>query len=342
MKFFKYEADSIPEPKKIGEDIYQIVLPQPFYAPNNIYIILSQEPAMIDTGFILNLGILQRSLKKIGLSLHKIHHIFYTHNHIDHISAALSIHYYSNAKTYGMRGMADSMGNFISYLQNFNRGETRLFYKAIHSPSERKQKVTQLFNHWNSFYKAYSTAKKVDPVIKMDVDLVEGDVIDIGGREIGFIHTPGHNLWHLTPYILGEGIYFTGDLILGNISSIYAEIDGNLNDYQKTLNRLLNLPIKRILPGHGEEPADAKKAIKTLLKTLQLLERGVMRRLKEGGDYDLSELANAAMGEKIKDNPYYVVSLAIMHSIVSKFISQGSVKIHEVDPPYERYKWIED
>jgi hypothetical protein len=41
-------------------------------------------------------------------------------------------------------------------------------------------------------------------VIRMDVELVEGDVIGIGDRLVGFLHTPSHNNWHLTPYILGK------------------------------------------------------------------------------------------------------------------------------------------
>jgi glyoxylase-like metal-dependent hydrolase (beta-lactamase superfamily II) len=338
MKVFQYPT--IPKPELIGEKLYRVVLPQPFYAPNNIYVILADEPAIIDSGFILNLGMLQKALKQIKLSLKNIKHIFYTHNHIDHISAALTLKHYTNAKMYAMKGMSRSIGNYIEDIQNFNRGEMRLFYKAISSIEERKRRVQEIHQNWSEFYKVYKTAKKVDTHLPIDVELVQGDVIDIGGREIGFLYTPGHNRWHLSPYLLGEGIYFTGDLVLNNISSIYAEIDGNLDDYHHSLERLVRLPIKRLLPAHGEEPEDPKRAIKLLSKTLAILERGVTRRLKEGGEYDLGELANAAMGDKIQNSPYYVVALAIMHSIVLKYIAQGSVVVHEVDPPYEKYKWV--
>nr|MBP9888641.1 MBL fold metallo-hydrolase [Leptospiraceae bacterium] len=188
---------------------------------------------------------------------------------------------------------------------------------------------------------ALKGSSKTNPILKMDVELVEGDVIDIGDRLIGFMHTPGHNLWHLSPYILGEGIYFTGDLVLQNISSIYAEFDGNLSHYHKSLERLLKLPIKRLLPAHGPEPEDPKRAIKVLIKTLSYHERGVIRRLKLGS-YDLHELAVEAMGEKIAGSPYYVVALAIIQSIILKLISQNHVHVLEIDPPYEKYEWIGD
>ncbi|MCB1142295.1 MAG: MBL fold metallo-hydrolase [Leptospiraceae bacterium] len=339
MQVYKYK--SIPDPEKIGNHLYRVQIPQPFYADNNIYIIDSDEPAMIDSGYIQNLGILQRSLRKIGLSLSKIKHIFYTHNHIDHISAAITMRSYSDAKLYGMVNMSSATGNFLEYMSFFQRGENRIIYKAISSPELRKNYIQKMEKIRKDLSEAYIHSNKVDLNLKMDVELVEGDVIDIGDRLIGFLHTPGHNLWHLTPYILGEGTYFTGDLVLGNISSIYAEIDGNLAHYLKSLERLMNIPIKRLLPAHGEEPSDPGKAIKTLHKTLSILERGVIRRLKQK-EYDLHDLASEAMGDKVKENPYYIVALAIIHAILLKWIESGDVRVIEVDPPYERYRWIDD
>jgi glyoxylase-like metal-dependent hydrolase (beta-lactamase superfamily II) len=337
MQIHKY--DTIPDIKEIGKDIFATSIPQPFYADNNIYIINSDEPTMIDSGYIQNLGILQRVLRKIGLSLSKIKHIFYTHNHIDHITGALTMRSYSDAILYGMQGMSAAIGNYSDHMKKFQRGENRLMYKAIKDHVIRKKYVMAGGVHWDNLHTAYQYARKVDPILRMDVELVEGDVIDIGNRLLGFLHTPGHNNWHLTPYIVGEGIYFTGDLVLKNISSVYAEMDGNLGDYLKSLERLMHLPIKRILPAHGEESKDPQKSIKALHKTLLILERGVVRRLKVE-NFDLQDLATEAMGEKIKDNPYYVVALGIIHAIVYKQIRNGLVKILEVDPPYEQYQWI--
>ena len=339
MKVHRYEKT--PDIEEIGKDIYKTTIPQPFYAPNNIYILQSEEPALIDSGYIQNLGLLQRALQKIGLSFSKIKHIFYTHNHIDHISGALTIRNYTDAKLYGMEDMSQKIGNYLDHMQYFQRGENRLIYKAIQDSSLRRSYIEIADKERKKLNKAYSQTNKVNPVLKMDVGLVEGDVIDIGDRLIGFLHTPGHNLWHLTPYIVGEGIYFTGDLVLGNISSIYAEIDGNLSDYLKSLERLSLLPIKRILPAHGVEPVDPKKAIKTLHKTLLILERGVVRRLK-AKQYDLNDLALEAMGDKVKNSPYFVVALAIIHAILLKLKSHGHIRIIEVDPPYEKYEWIGD
>jgi glyoxylase-like metal-dependent hydrolase (beta-lactamase superfamily II) len=149
-----------PVVEDIGDDILRFKLPQPFYADNNIYIIKGDEPAMIDSGFALNLGMLQAALKSVGLSLRKIRHIFYTHNHIDHISAALNIPYYTDAVLYGMQGMAAEVGHFGRYLEAFNRASVRLLYKAIKDPEVRRQKAEAERNGHREFMESMIRTKK--------------------------------------------------------------------------------------------------------------------------------------------------------------------------------------
>ncbi len=316
------------------------MIPQPFYAPNNLYLILSGEPTLIDTGYIQNLGLLQRGLKKLGLSLAKIRHIIYTHDHIDHISAALTLRFYTDATMYGMMGMAAAVGGYKEHIRRFQRAMNRLIYKAHGNPDVRRNELERAERGWQRFFESVDTGAKYQDHLKIDVELREGDVIRIGRREIGFLQTPGHNCWHLTPYILGEGIYFTGDLVLENISAVYAELDGNLEDYRRSLDRLLRIPIRRLMPAHGREPEDPHRAIKLLSKTLALLERGVIRRLRER-EYDLSSLVREAMGEKVTGSSHYTTAVAIIHAIVLELQKRGEIVVHEVDPPYERYVWVE-
>lgn len=336
MKLHHYET--IPGATEIGPDLYKIVIPQPFYEPNNLYVINSGEPVLIDTGYIENLGLLQRALKSIGLSLARIKHIIYTHDHIDHMSAGLSINYYTKARTYAMRGIEVASQNYRANLLLLRSAEERLTYKAHRDPEIRKAELNRVRHGWDKFRDSYSRGGKVDPSVRIDVGLVEGDVIECGKREIGFLYTPGHNRWHISPYILGEGIYFTGDLVLDNVSSVYAEVDGDLQKYHDSLDRLSKIPIKRLLPAHGQEPEEPHKKIRLLKKTLALLERGVMRRLKEK-PHDLSELVLSAMGERTRKSGYYFTALGVIHSIIRKLQAQNYIEVNEIDPPYETYSW---
>lgn len=333
-----HHYNSTPEPELIADELYRIVIPQPFYEPNNVYLINSGEPVLIDSGYIENLGLLQRALRSIGLSLSKIKHIVYTHDHIDHMSAALSIRFYTSARTYAMAGLEKSVENYTANLLLIKRAEERLTHRAHRDPVVRRTELARARRGWDQFLESSSSGGKMIQNVEIDHGLVQGDVLEVGRREIGFLHTPGHNCWHLTPYILGEGIYFTGDLVLDNVSSVYADVDGNLGDYHQSLARLSRIPVKRLLPAHGQEPADPHKKIRLLQKTLSLLERGVMRRLKER-PHDLSELVVSAMGERVRKSGYYFTALGVVHSIIRKLADQGFVEVLEVDPPYEMYSW---
>lgn len=79
----------------------------------------------------------------------------------------------------------------------------------------------------------------------------DGDVFDIGGRQLEIIHTPGHSPGHVCVYERDRGYLATADLIyqgvlLGGLQ--YSEPE----DYQRSLLRLKQLPkIEKMLPGHG-------------------------------------------------------------------------------------------
>lgn len=338
MKIKKFETTPLFE--EIGDNIYRTKIPQPYYTDNNIYLIRDEEPVLIDSGYIENIGMLQKALRSVGMSLHKIRHIIYTHEHIDHMSAALTIRHYTNAKLYAMKGLADSVGNYLEYMKLFNRATTRLVYKAHNSPDVIAREMKKIDDEDRRFRERAARARKIEPDLYFDVELVEGDILRTGSRQLGFLHTPGHNKWHLTPYLLGEGIFFTGDLVLENISSIYAELDGNLNDYHRSLERLKKINIHRLLPAHGPEPDKPQRSIQLIAKSLGILERGVIRKLKEEKQ-DLAGLVHSAMGEKITKSGFYHTAIAIMHSMVMKLAAQGHVEILESDPPYEQYVWKE-
>lgn len=338
MKLHHYE--NIPKFEDIGDSILRVKIPQPFYEDNNIYLIDAGEPTLIDCGYVEHLGLLQRALKDAGYSLAKIKKIFFTHDHLDHISSSLVLRNYSRALHYGMLGMSSAIGDYRAYLQRMQLAINRLIYKSQPEQEQRKILKEHAEKNFIHLMKEVDSDAKVDVMLKMDVELLEGDVISIGDRELGFLYTPGHNKWHLTPYLVGEGIYFSGDLVLKNVPSIYAELDGDLQLFQESLERLSKLPIRRMLPAHFDEPQNPQAAIKLLRRTFSILENGIKKRLRN--DFvDLKTLTLQSMGTKITESGHYASALAVVHSFVDKFKKEGSIEVKEVEPPYEQYRWKE-
>jgi glyoxylase-like metal-dependent hydrolase (beta-lactamase superfamily II) len=75
----------------------------------------------------------------------------------------------------------------------------------------------------------------------------------------GVIETPGHAADHLV-FTIGDTL-FSGDLILGQSSTIVPPGGGTLIAYLDSLRRVAELEPRLILPGHGDPIEDAAAAV---------------------------------------------------------------------------------
>ena len=81
--------------------------------------------------------------------------------------------------------------------------------------------------------------------------LQDSDVIDLGGRQVTVLHTPGHSPGHLCFWEASRGILYSGDLIYhGTLYSNYPSTDPQA--FLQSLEKVAALPIKQILPGHHD------------------------------------------------------------------------------------------
>ena len=79
--------------------------------------------------------------------------------------------------------------------------------------------------------------------------LTDHDIIDIGGREIQALHTPGHSPGHLCFWEKERGYLFTGDLVYKDILfAYYPSTDPEA--YLRSLERIAALPVKSVFPAH--------------------------------------------------------------------------------------------
>ncbi len=104
-----------------------------------------------------------------------------------------------------------------------------------------------------------------------DCTMGDGDEVVVDGWRLTALHTPGHASNHLCfvadatgpvgePGGGGPRVLFSGDHIIGGVTTVIAPPDGDMADYLAGLERLASLspPIGVIAPGHGPllfEPA---------------------------------------------------------------------------------------
>lgn len=79
--------------------------------------------------------------------------------------------------------------------------------------------------------------------------LHDGDTLELGGRSIMVIHTPGHSPGHCCFYEPERKYLYSGDLLYkGCLYAFYPTTDPQ--QFYRSVKRVLTYEIERILPGH--------------------------------------------------------------------------------------------
>lgn len=77
--------------------------------------------------------------------------------------------------------------------------------------------------------------------------------------------TPGHTRDHVAYVERTRGVLAAGDLLSGLSTVVIDPPDGHLGDYLRSLERLLELPIRVAFPGHGPPMGAPKEKIRELI-----------------------------------------------------------------------------
>ncbi|RPF47671.1 glyoxylase-like metal-dependent hydrolase (beta-lactamase superfamily II) [Hydrogenoanaerobacterium saccharovorans] len=79
--------------------------------------------------------------------------------------------------------------------------------------------------------------------------LHDSDIIDLGGRSITVLHTPGHSPGHMCFWEAARGYLFTGDLVYKDtLFAYYPSTDPQA--YLKSLEKIAKLPANQVFPSH--------------------------------------------------------------------------------------------
>ena len=99
----------------------------------------------------------------------------------------------------------------------------------------------------------------------------------VGDKVIQALHTPGHSPGHLSFYLPEAALALAGDLVAGKGSSWIGKPEGKLSDYLESIEKLRQLKLKQLAPGHGEvikEPYNKLNEVRThrLARLEQIME----------------------------------------------------------------------
>ena len=160
--------------------------------------------------------------------------------------------------------------------------------EAIREVTEARGGIgTVLLTHSHSDHAGGVEALGLKPARPADGENVAG---------LRALATPGHAADHFC--FLLDRACFTGDLILGEGSTIVGprEMGGSLADYMRSLERLRELDLTTIYPGHGPEVTDPEAKIAEYIEHRMMRERRLVAALERG------ERSKAALLAEIWDD----------------------------------------
>ena len=138
-------------------------------------------------------------------------------------------------------------------------------------------------------YPEVKVAAQAETARHIAVDLVLGDgdwiplVPGVGDWSLQTIHTPGHARGHLCFFHPRTRSLFSGDTVIGGAGTVIIDPpEGDMGDYVTSLQRLLELPVETLFPGHGAPQGAARARITALLAHREAREARVIEAL--GGE----------------------------------------------------------
>lgn len=114
--------------------------------------------------------------------------------------------------------------------------------------------------------------------------LQDGDVIDLGGRTVQVLHTPGHSPGHMCFWEEERGYLFTGDLVYKDtLFAYYPSTDPEA--YLASLEKISALPVKRVFPAHHSLEIGPEIIVRMRDAFRDLKARGLLRHGSGTFDY---------------------------------------------------------
>lgn len=240
--------------EEVTPGIFRVKVPlpnNPLRYTNSYLLVAEGKCLIIDTGFNVDecYSVLASAISELKV---KEPSFFSTHLHADHMGlvgrfsdciwmSSVEVGYVEHIR----QNPYDYWKRLVDfYVKNgFPKGETGLLLRM--HPGIR-------YTYWRDF-----KYKKLD----------EGEIIILGDLSLQCILTPGHTPGHMCLYDHERKILFSGDHVLFDITpniSWTPMLEDPLSEYLKSLEKLLSLDVKLVLPGHRDFGTDFRRRVEEL------------------------------------------------------------------------------
>lgn len=237
-----------PVPEALGGGLWCVPVP----IPGNpltytlVYALESERgPVLVDAGWNHPdaWAALSEGLGSLGLDVTDVYGVVVTHYHPDHAGLAGRVR--------------EASGAWIA-MHHEDAEIIRLFRGMLEQDSERSWELGALRRAGAAEGDLGDRAGRphVAPPAEPDRELADGDLVDLPGRKLRTIWTPGHSPGHICLHLEDGDRIFTGDHVLPRITPHiglypYDLRDADpLGDFLGSLERIAELRVDEVLPAH--------------------------------------------------------------------------------------------
>lgn len=263
------------------------------------YLIGGEEPTLVDAGMRDNSGTdreaaFRQGIHTAGYDVEDIEHLVVTHPHVDHIGLAPTVVAEAEPTVYAPAGVQERFKRDVDALGTRVRNNART---AGITGDDLDDAVAMAVE-------SLERDRTLLPPDEVDVWLAPGRV-SLGPLDARAVHVPGHQADHLAflADVDGERTLLAGDMAIEPFRAV-ALHDG-LDDgvfeafgaFYQALERLADLDVDRVYPGHGPVHTDFDETIE---RDRAALDRQLQRVIEqvEKGLRTVPAIAKALAGDR--------------------------------------------
>jgi glyoxylase-like metal-dependent hydrolase (beta-lactamase superfamily II) len=315
----------VSAPPAPGRGIHALAVPTPFAVGRvNCYLIDDDPLTLVDCGPNSGKALdeLETGLREHGRRIEDLERIVITHQHLDHLGLVGILARRSGAEVCTLDLLAPVVERFGEHAESDDvmAEELMLRHGISEDVAAALRAVSRLARGWGG--SAQVTRR-----------LQAGGSVDFAGRSLQVHHRPGHSPSDTVFFDAADGTLIAGDHLLKSISSnplISKPLDGSdpdgrphaLLSYMASLRATREMPVERVLPGHGDEFTGHAALIDERFAMHERRARKIHRLVAE--PTSAHEIAHALWGGVAVTQAYLTLSEVLGH--IDLLLERGQVR----------------
>jgi glyoxylase-like metal-dependent hydrolase (beta-lactamase superfamily II) len=257
---------SLPVAREVVPNLWKITLPIPFPLKTvNVYALIGRDGwALIDTGMGTPdaRAAFEEWQRLSGLHIDTLRTIVLTHHHPDHV---------------GLSGELQAQSGAPVYMHPIDEVNLQIIWSG--TLPERFEHVSHFFQQhglppttlWYNQTDRDTIRHLINvPPHEAFLPLEDGQNFELMGESYRIIWTPGHADGQICLFRERDGVFLAADHVLPRITpniGLYSAQDRKnpLDDYLNSLNKVAELPVTLVLPGHGEPFTDLAGRVREII-----------------------------------------------------------------------------